>query len=158
MSRHLNKLTHSFVPLNENGQVYLFGFPLDSMNSTGNVKIGCIASDQQNHELRYDFVLYSLNIAESCNTSFLTYSVLQYVNTGLRTDVGLTVNLSFKSTFSCFLLVCLGFKGISLCFACCTLLKTEIHPQGLHTRPHSLRDSLQLGFLKVLKPPSNSLW
>lgn len=126
MSRHLDKLAHSFVPLNENGQVYLFGFPLDSMNSTGNVKIGCIASDQQNHELRYDFVLYSLNIAESCNTSFLTYSVLQYVNTGLRTDVGLTVNPSFKSTFSCFLLVCLRFKGISLCFACCTLLKTEI--------------------------------
>lgn len=43
------------------------------MNSVGNVKIGY----QQNHELRYDFVLYSLNIAESCNTSFLTYSVLQ---------------------------------------------------------------------------------
>lgn len=142
--------------MNENGQVYLIGFPLDSMNSIGNMKIGCITSDQQNHELRYDFVLYSLNIAESCNTSFLTYSVLQYVNTGLRTDVGLTVNPSFQSIFSCFLLVCLRFKGISLYIPCCALLKTEI--PKVSTPDPTLRDSLQFSFLKALKPPSNSLW
>lgn len=126
------------------------------MNSIGNMKIGCITSDQQNHELRYDFVLYSLNIAESCNMSFLTYSVLQYVNTGLRTDVGLTVNPSFKLIFSCLLLVCLRFKGISLCLPCCVLLQTEI--PKVSTPDPTLRDSLQFGFLKALKPPSNSLW
>lgn len=104
MSSHLDKLTYSFIPLNRNGQSYLIGFPLDAMNSVGSVKISCVTSYQQNPELRYDFVLYSLSIAESCNTSFLAYSMLQYVNTGLRTDMVLTVNHSFKPTFSCFCL------------------------------------------------------
>ena len=67
--------------------------------------IGFVTSYKLSHELRYDFVLYSLNIAGSCNTSFLTHSMLQYASTGLRTVVGLTINHSFKSTLSCFRLL-----------------------------------------------------
>lgn len=104
------------------------------------MKTGFITGFKQSHRLRYDFVLYSLNIAESCNTSFLTYSMPQYVNTSLGADVGLTVSRTLSCSFAG-----LRFKGISLCFTLHTLLKTGV-PE-VSTSDQIQSGSPQVGFL-----------
>lgn len=98
--RHLDP--RGSILLNRNGLVYLVGFLPSSYQFNGQHKCWSRHKLQAEPRAGSDFVLYSLNIAESCNTSFLMHSMLQYVSTGFRTDVGLTVNHGFKSTLSCF--------------------------------------------------------